>query len=117
MGKKSKSVQRRAATAPQADGTWPLVASAAQFTVADLLSDRLLKPVLYALVFSSGFANLALEVIAPRLLASIYSATSIVWSVIIAVVLGGLSLGYYLGGRIDRPTQSEPFFWYSGDGR
>jgi spermidine synthase len=108
MAKKRKpSKQGRAAGASQAETTWPLVGAVAQFSIADRVSERLLKPVLYALVFSAGFANLALEVTAPRIMSSIYGTTTIVWSVIISVVLGGLAIGYYLGGRVKQKSASR----------
>jgi spermidine synthase len=57
---------------------------------------------LYLLVFFSGFANLATEIIGPRLFASMFGNTTDVWAVMISVTLVGLSVGYSLGGRIRR---------------
>lgn len=54
------------------------------------------------LVFFSGFANLASEIIGPRMFASIMGNTNIVWAAVISVTLVGLSTGYALGGRIVR---------------
>lgn len=58
---------------------------------------------LYVLVFFGGFANLATEIIGPRLFASIFGETTIIWAIIISVTLVGLSVGYVIGGRIERP--------------
>lgn len=55
---------------------------------------------LYALVFFSGFANLATEIIGPRMFASLFGNTTVVWAVMIAVTLVGLAVGYSLGGRV-----------------
>jgi len=55
---------------------------------------------LFFLVFFSGFANLAIEVISPRLFSSLFGATTVIWAIIISVTLLGISLGYYLGGQI-----------------
>lgn len=58
--------------------------------------------VLLALVFFGGFANLATEIIGPRMFASIFGTSTTVWAVIISVTLVGLSAGYSLGGRLPR---------------
>ena len=63
---------------------------------------RYATPTLLALVFFSGFANLATEIIGPRLFASLFGTTTIIWAVIISVTLGGLAWGYAMGGRIPR---------------
>lgn len=58
--------------------------------------------ILYLLVFFGGFANLATEIIGPRLFASIFGETTIIWAIIISVTLVGLSVGYMIGGRVER---------------
>jgi len=58
------------------------------------------KILLYSLVFFSGFANLATEIIGPRLVASLFGSTTIIWAIIISITLTGISIGYYLGGRV-----------------
>src|SRR5689334_7306040 len=60
------------------------------------------KAPLFLLVFFSGFANLAIEIISPRLFASLFGATTIIWAIVISVTLLGISLGYYLGGQISQ---------------
>jgi spermidine synthase len=56
--------------------------------------------VLFVLVFASGFANLATEIIGPRMVSSFFGSSTSVWAVMIAVTLVGLSVGYFLGGRV-----------------
>lgn len=58
------------------------------------------KLLLYSLVLFSGFANLATEIIGPRLVASLFGSTTIIWAIIISVTLIGISVGYFLGGRV-----------------
>jgi spermidine synthase len=58
------------------------------------------KVLIYSLVFFAGFANLATEIIGPRLVASLFGSTTIIWAIIISITLIGISLGYFLGGRV-----------------
>ncbi len=55
---------------------------------------------IYSLVFFSGFASLATEIIGPRLVASLFGSTTVIWAIIISVTLVGISVGYFLGGRV-----------------
>lgn len=55
---------------------------------------------IYSLVFFAGFANLATEIIGPRLVASLFGSTTIIWAIIISITLVGISTGYFLGGRV-----------------
>lgn len=55
---------------------------------------------IYSLVFFAGFANLATEIIGPRLVASLFGSTTIIWAIIISITLVGISIGYFLGGRV-----------------
>jgi spermidine synthase len=55
---------------------------------------------LLALGFLSGFAVMALEITAVRLLAPFFGATVHVWTNIIGVILLALSAGYFLGGKL-----------------
>lgn len=58
------------------------------------------KFLIYSLVFFAGFANLATEIIGPRLVASLFGSTTIIWAIIISITLVGISIGYFLGGRV-----------------
>ena len=58
-------------------------------------------------VFVSGMVLMALEIAGGRLLIFDYGGSVYVWGSIIAVILTGLSIGYYYGGRLadKRPKQ------------
>jgi len=66
-------------------------------TDADLavLDRRLLR----AFVFLAGTGSMATEICASRLLAPYFGDSTMVWANIIGLILGSLSLGYWLGGR------------------
>lgn len=57
---------------------------------------------LTALAFYSGIASVAIEVSGTRMLASNFGPTTTLWASVLSVGLGGLALGYFWGGRIDR---------------
>jgi predicted membrane-bound spermidine synthase len=57
-------------------------------------------PPLELVVAVVGGASLGGEIAATRLLAPWFGASTIVWANTIAVVLVGLSIGYWLGGRL-----------------
>lgn len=73
-------------------------------------NQRLEMAIIYCLVFFSGFANLATEIIGPRLVASLFGTTTVIWAIIISVTLIGISVGYFLGGRVPakRVAQALP---------
>jgi spermidine synthase len=54
---------------------------------------------LYVIVFLSGAAVLALEILGTRLLGPFYGVSLFLWSALITVTLAALSLGYAVGGR------------------
>ncbi len=54
---------------------------------------------LYCLVFISGGAVLALEILGTRILGPFYGVSIFLWSALISVTLLALSAGYALGGR------------------
>jgi spermidine synthase len=52
------------------------------------------------IAFISGFAIMAMEISASRLLAPYFGTSIFVWTNIIGVVMVALSLGYYFGGKL-----------------
>lgn len=64
-----------------------------------LLMDFLRKKILFIIVFLTGGAILIIEILAARLLSPFFGNTIYTYSSIISVVLGALSVGYYVGGR------------------
>jgi predicted membrane-bound spermidine synthase len=62
---------------------------------------------LIAVAFISGFALMAFELAAARVLAPSIGSTLYIWTAVIGVIIAALSVGYWLGGRIaDRRNQS-----------
>src|SRR5579859_6489869 len=58
------------------------------------------RPIAYFVVFVSSCCTLILELVAGRILAPFIGVSLYTWTSIIGVVLAGISLGNYLGGRI-----------------
>ena len=57
-----------------------------------------LKP--YIVVFTASACILVIEIVAGRILAPVIGVSLYTWTSIIGIVLAGISLGNYLGGRI-----------------
>ena len=57
------------------------------------------RPVAYFVVFAASCCSLILELVAGRILAPFIGVSLYTWTSIIGVVLAGISLGNYLGGR------------------
>src|ERR671938_1863233 len=53
-----------------------------------------------AIVFIASFCSLVIELIAGRIMAPYIGVSLYTWTSIIGVVLAGISLGNYVGGRI-----------------
>jgi len=51
-------------------------------------------------VFMAGAILMSLEIAGGRLLSPDYGGTVFVWGSLISIVLGGLSIGYYIGGKL-----------------
>lgn len=54
---------------------------------------------LYTIVFISGAAVLAVEILGTQILGPFYGVSLFLWSALITVTLAALSLGYAIGGR------------------
>jgi len=72
-------------------------------------------PNLYAigvLVFGGGAIGMVLELVGSRLLAPYFGNSLFVWTSLIGVMLGFMSLGYFLGGRLaDKYLDTGVLFW------
>lgn len=55
---------------------------------------------LAVLVFVCGASVMALELVSSRILTPVFGSTTYMWGSLIGVVLTGLSLGYFYGGRV-----------------
>lgn len=53
-----------------------------------------------SIVFLTGAALMALEIVGSRILSPYFGSTIYVWGSLIGIFIGSLSIGYYLGGRI-----------------
>ncbi len=54
----------------------------------------------YVIVFTASACGLIIEIVAARLLAPSIGVSLYTWTSIIGVVLAGISIGNYLGGRL-----------------
>ena len=55
---------------------------------------------LYAVIFISGAAILALELLASRIMTPYFGVSLYIWTGILSITLVALAIGYWLGGRI-----------------
>jgi predicted membrane-bound spermidine synthase len=63
---------------------------------------------LEAVVFASGAVVMIYEIVGSRILAPYIGTSTYVWTSLIGVILGSLSLGYWVGGRMaDREPNSK----------
>lgn len=70
---------------------------------------------IYALVMATvSAAALVVEIVAGRLLAPYVGMSLYTWTAIIAVVLAGLSIGHWIGGRADPGDHTRSLLWIAG---
>lgn len=55
---------------------------------------------LLVLAFTSGFALMAYELVAARILAPSIGSSTYIWTSVIGLIIAALSIGYWLGGKI-----------------
>ncbi|MGH8623064.1 MAG: fused MFS/spermidine synthase, partial [Burkholderiales bacterium] len=55
---------------------------------------------LYAILFLSGAAVLALELLASRIMTPYFGVSLYIWTGILSITLVALALGYFAGGRL-----------------
>src|SRR5512146_1533924 len=56
------------------------------------------RPELFATVFITGAAVMAIEIVGTRLIGPVFGVGLFVWSALLAVTLASLAAGYYAGG-------------------
>ncbi len=67
---------------------------------------------LYVVVFISGAAVLAIEILGTRILGPFYGVSIFLWSSLITVTLIALSVGYFVGGRwADKVTKISNLYY------
>ncbi len=72
---------------------------------------KMMRAILYATVFLTGAAVLIIEVTAVRLLSPHFGSSLYVFSSVLTVILGALSIGYYAGGKLsDRLPTHQPLY-------
>ncbi|MCK5332551.1 fused MFS/spermidine synthase [Candidatus Parcubacteria bacterium] len=65
---------------------------------------------LYFIVFSTGAFVMILELIGSRILAPVLGTSIFIWTSLIGIILGALSLGYYFGGKLaDKNPNTKTF--------
>ncbi len=57
---------------------------------------------LYLILLIEGGALMAVELTGAKLIAPFYGNSLYVWSAVLAITLGGLAIGYFLGGVVSR---------------
>jgi spermidine synthase len=66
--------------------------------ISKFYQDKLWK--LRILTFTSGAIIMGLEIVTSRILTPVFGSTVYTWGSLIGVILSGLSLGYFLGGKV-----------------
>ena len=61
-------------------------------------------PLSYLIIFLTGAATLALELLSSRVLTPYFGVSLYIWSSILSITLTFLAIGYYGGGRLARRT-------------
>jgi len=61
----------------------------------------------YSLSFTEGGAVMATELIGAKILAPYFGTSLYVWTCVMALTLGGLACGYFLGGRLSQKEKHE----------
>lgn len=73
-------------------------------------SERIL---FFTAIFTSGGAILVVEILGTRLLAPYFGSTIFVWSSLLITSLGGLALGYFVGGKLSKKTSAHTRYFYA----
>jgi len=62
---------------------------------------------LYAISFVEGASVMAAEICGAKLLAPFFGSSLYVWSSVMAITLGGLASGYFIGGKLSLRANKE----------
>lgn len=67
---------------------------------------------LYTISFVEGASVMAAEICGAKLLAPFFGSSLYVWSAVMAITLGGLASGYFIGGKLSRSENKENILLY-----
>lgn len=67
---------------------------------------------LYTISFVEGASVMAAEICGAKLLAPFFGSSLYVWSSVMAVTLGGLASGYFIGGKLSKRENKEQTLLY-----
>jgi predicted membrane-bound spermidine synthase len=75
---------------------------------------KIIKICFFLVVFMLGAGTLVLEIIGARIISPFFGSTIFVWSSLIITTLGGLSIGYLIGGFLSKKEENEQrlFFFF-----
>ena len=68
--------------------------------------------ILYLLAFIEGGALMAIELIGSKIIAPYYGGSLYTWTAVLATTLGGLALGYQLGGTMSSKHDNKKLLFY-----
>jgi predicted membrane-bound spermidine synthase len=67
---------------------------------------------LYTISFIEGASVMAAEICGAKLLAPFFGSSLYVWSAVMAITLGGLASGYFIGGKLSKGENKETNLLY-----
>lgn len=67
---------------------------------------------LYTISFTEGAAVMAVEIAGAKLLAPFFGSSLYVWSSVMAITLGGLASGYFIGGQLSKKDNKDKILFY-----
>ena len=56
--------------------------------------------ILISIAFIEGFTVMAVELVAGKMMTSLFGSSTIVWVIVLSVILMCLSIGYFAGARL-----------------
>ena len=67
---------------------------------------------LFIISFIEGATVMATEICGAKLLAPYFGSSLYVWSSVMAITLGGLASGYFIGGKLSRKENKQSILFY-----